>query len=425
MADGGVQIDWGVGSTASIVAAARQSLSASQKAAWIRPVPRPATAFPATGRPVKLKKLKALGGAAGLPSLYAASLLAFIAAGVFGVWKANVAFAPEMYGDRGMAPAAAAFSEGKNYAVFDLNINIRQLREEHVARFAETPDVVLLGASHWQEAHAGLIRSERMYNGHIHRDYWEDLLGTVEVYVRNKQLPKRMIIAPIEQRKDFLWEPGIPNYEKMSGRLELKTQSAWRTYAWQRMKEKLSLSMLYTNITRWYNATQLPHATSKRHFQSLDTLLPDGSILWSSDHQAIFTAERTANESRAFAERRRNDPPMIDKKGVAAFDTLLTFLKSKGVQVILVHPPFNPQFYDAVQGGSYSAGLDKIRDITRDLAAKHGLKIIGEFNPHAVGCTADMYIDAEHGNSACLQKIFDQYEAILPELRRAEMKVQN
>jgi hypothetical protein len=36
-----------------------------------------------------------------------------------------------------------------------------------------------------------------------------------------------------------------------------------------------------------------------------------------------------------------------------------------------------------------------------------------------------MYIDAEHGNPACLQKIFDQYETILPELRRTEMKVQN
>jgi hypothetical protein len=316
--------------------------------------------------------------------------------------------------------------------VFDLNINIRRLRDEQVARFTETPDVVLLGASHWQEAHAGLVRSERMYNGHVHRDYWEDLLANVEVYVRNKRLPKRMIIAvrdnqftPVELRKDFLWEPGIPNYERMAARLGLEKQSAWLTYPWQRLKERLSLSMLYTNVTRWYNAPQHPHATDERHFKSLDTLLPDGSILWSSEHMAVFTAERTAAEAKAFAARRRNNPPKVDPNGVAAFDELLTFLKSKGVQVVLVHPPFNPQFYDAVQDGTYPAGLDKIRGITRNLAAKHGLKIIGEFNPHAVGCTADMYIDAEHGNPACLQKVFDQYEAILPELRRTEMKVQN
>jgi hypothetical protein len=429
MADGGVQIDWGQDSTADMIAAARQSLSSGRTTVTLK---RPAVAFASAQKPVRLKKLKALGGAAGLPGLYALSLFVLIAAGVAGVWKANVAFAPEMYGDRGMAPAAEAFSANKNYAVFDLNINIRRLREEHVARFTETPDVVLLGASHWQEAHAGLVRSERMYNGHVHRDYWEDLLGTVEVYVRNKRLPKRMIIAvrdnqfkPVQNRTDFLWEPGIPSYEKMASRLDLKKQSAWWTYPWQRVKERLSLSMLYTNVTRWYNAGELPHASNERHFKSLDTLLPDGSILWSSEHMAIFTAERTAVESATFADRRRNDPPQVDPKGVAAFDKLLAFLKSKGVQVVLVHPPFNPQFYDAVQDGTYPAGLDKIREITRGLAAKHGLNIIGEFNPHAVGCTAAMYIDAEHGNPACLQKIFDQYEALLPELRRTEMKVVN
>jgi hypothetical protein len=439
MAFEGVQIGWGANSTAEVVAAARQSLlaraSALHRAASApspQPEHRPVSLYTAPAKQVKLKKLLAIGGAAGLPGLYALSLAILICAGLIGVWKANVAFAPEMYDDAGMASAAKSFSGGKNYAVFDLNINIRRLREEHVARFTETPDVVLLGASHWQEAHAGLLRSERMYNGHVHRDYWEDLLGVVEVYVRNDRLPKRMIISirdneftPIEKRKDFLWEPGIANYEQMAGRLGLETESAWRTYPWQRMKEKLSLSMLFTNVTRWYNAAERPHASRERHFKTLDALLPDGSILWSAEHQAVFTAERTLKEAKSFAGQRRNDPPQIDPNGVKAFDALLGFLNSKGVQVVLVHPPFNPQFYDAVQDGTYPAGLDKIRKVTRELAAKHGLRIIGDFDPRKVGCTADMYIDAEHSNPSCIRMIFKQYEAILPELKRNEMKAKS
>jgi len=434
VADRGMHIDWSARSAADVVAAARQSMTAKgglfQQPALAQAVKRSASAAAPAVRSVRLKKLRALGGAAGLPGLYALAMASFIAAGVAGVWNANVKFAPEMYDRRGLAPAAKAFAEAKNYAVFDLNINIRRLREEHVARFTATPDVILLGASHWQEAHAGLIRSERMYNGHVHRDYWEDLLGVVEVYVRNKRLPKRMIIAvrdnqftPVQMRKDYLWEPGIANYERMADRLGLERQSAWWTYPWQRMKERLSLSMLFTNVTRWYNASERPHPSDEQRFKSLDTLLPDGSILWSADHQAIFTAERTARESKDFADRRRNDPPKVDPQGVEAFDRLLGFLKENGVQVVLVHPPFNPQFYDAVQNGTYPAGLNKIRKITRDLAARHGLKIIGEFDPHRVGCTADMYIDAEHSSPACLQKVFDQYEKILPELRRTAGKV--
>ncbi len=428
------QIDWSAAKPADLVANARRVMQVDGRRIHSQGKPAaPDAVAPAVStlpRPVvqnqvRLKSLKALGGVAGLPGLYALATLLVLGIGIGGVMKANTTFAPEMYAHNGMVPAAEAHAAGKNYAVFDLNLNIRRWREEAVARFTETPDVVVLGASHWQEAHSGLIRSETMYNGHVHRDYWEDLLGSVEPYVRNKQLPKRMIIAirdkqftPIEMRKDFLWEPGIPNYQAMADRLGLEKQPSWSTYPWQRLKERLSLTMLFHNVARWYNAEEHPHASSEKHFEALDTLLPDGSILWSAQHQAIFTPERAKQEALAFAAAARNSPPVIDPKGVAAFDKLLGYLKEQGVQVVLVHPPFNPLFYDAVQGSDYMPGLEKIRQLTKDFATRHGLQIIGDFDPYKVGCTSDQYIDAEHANPACLQKIFDQYEALLPQLRR-------
>jgi hypothetical protein len=438
MSNSGVHIDVAGTETADFMAAARRAMTVggktvSRTSVAANPLPKIKPQPIVTGQthaaPIPVDRANA---AAGLPRLYALATILFVVVGIVAIWKANVAFAPEMYDESGMVPAAEAFARGENYAVFDLNINIRRLKEEHVARFTDTPDVVVLGASHWQEAHAGLIRSERMYNGHIHRDYWEDLLGVVEVYARNNRLPKRMIISirdnqfmPVEARRDFLWEPGIPNYRLMADRLGIEKQPAWKTYPYQRMKERLSLAMLFSNVTRWYNANELPHASSEQHFAALDTLLPDGSILWSAQHQAIFTQERARKEALSFAALKKNAPPKVDPKGIAAFDSLLAFLKEKGVQVVLVHPPFNPIYYDAVQGGTYPAGLDRIRQITRDFAAKYDLKIIGEFDPAKVGCTSDMYIDAEHGNPTCLQKIFDQYEAILPELRRTEPKRQS
>ena len=365
------------------------------------------------------------------PSFYALITLMTICLGVAGVWKANVAYAPEMYDQNGMVPVAEAHAAGQNYAVFDLNLNIRRWKEELVARLDYTPDLVVVGASQWQEADAKLVRSERMFNGHIHRDYWEDLLGVVEVYARNKRLPKRMIISirdkqftPVELRKDFLWEPGIANYRRMADHLGIQKEDAWKTYPYQRMKEKLSLTMLIDNVTRWYNAEDRPRPSTEQHFEHLDTLLPDGSILWSAEHMAFFTPERMKSEALALAEAARNSPPVVDPLGVQAFDTLLGFLKSQGVQVILAHPPFNPVFYDAVQGSRYLPGLDNIRKITKDLAAKHGLHMIGEFDPAKVGCTTEQYIDAEHSSPPCLQKIFDQYEALLPQLRLEEQKGQ-
>ena len=438
MAGIGMQIDWSVMNSADVVASMRQSLltknasvlaskpAASAAAKPVAPVaiaPAPVAAKrPAMAetraRHGKPGKLKSAVAAAGKPGIYALAAAMLIITGVSGVWTANVAFAPEMYDERGLVPAVKALAAGKDYAVFDLNLNIRRLRELHVATFKTTPDVVLVGASHWQEAHASLMTSRRMYNGHVHRDYWEDLLGVVEVYVRNNRLPKQMIISirdkqftPVELRRDSLWEPGVANYQAMARRLGLPVEDSWRTQPYQRIRERLSLAMLFNNVTRWYNAEERPHASAgAASFKSLDVLMSDGSILWSEQHRAIFTPERARREAIAFADSSRNDPPVIDPQGVEAFDKLLTFLAGKGTEVTLVHPPFNPIFYDRVKGGTYLAGLDKVRQVTASLAVRHGLKVIGDFDPAKVGCTADQYIDAEHSNPACLGHIFKQFD---------------
>lgn len=430
MSNAGVQIDWSSGTTADVVSAARQRMQAGDKPFLQKVLARPSVqaASPGGGsaapvaapvRKVKLRTFKSVGSAAGMPAVYALAVLLFIGVGVAGVWRANVSYAPEMYSQSGLVPAVKAFEAGENYAVFDLNLNIRRMRELHVASFKETPEVVLIGASQWQEAHAGLMKTRRMYNGHVHRDYWEDLLAGVEIYARHKRLPKQMIIAirdkqftPVEMRQDFLWEPGIPAYERMSKRLGMKPEAWWRTAPYQRIKERLSLSMLFENVTRWFNAKERPHASAERHFQSLDTLLPDGSILWSAEHQAIFTPERAEREARTHADNLRHSPPVIDMKGIKAFDKVLTFLKENGTEVTLVHPPFNPIFWEHVKGGNYFEGLDKLRKVTQDLAARHGLKVIGDFDPGKVGCTSDMFIDAEHSNPTCVGKILNQFDEL-------------
>jgi hypothetical protein len=350
---------------------------------------------------------------------YALAFALATALGMGGIFIGNQSYAPEMYGQGGMAPAADAHAQNKNYAVFDLNLNIRALREEQLKRMTKTPDIIILGASHWQEANKDLLRGRDFFNAHIHRDYWEDPLGMVELLVRYNRLPKKLIISirdnqfkPVEKRTDFLWEPGIPAYRAMSARLGLTTESYVKTLPYDRARALLSLPMFFENFTRWYNASERPGSSDKSRFETLDTLMPDGSILWSNHKMSIFTPERTLTESMAFAEKRRNDPPVVDPQGVEAFNALLTFLKGQGVSVYLVNPPFNPMFYDKLQGTPYAEGLARIETLVQKIATEHKLPLFGSFNPHKIGCTSDMFIDAEHSHPDCLQKVFDQYIAI-------------
>ena len=407
-------------STDEVVRALRAAMQGNSKidvkakvASSAAPISTPIViAEPVNVAPVKVAK------ASGSKRYTFAFALATLA-GMASVWFGNRAYGPEMYGAGGMVPAAEAHAKQLNYAVFDLNLNIRALRDEQLRRMTKTPDVILLGASHWQEAHKDLIKGQEFFNAHIHRDYWEDPLGMVELLVKHNRLPKKLIISvrdnqftPVQNRKDFLWEPGIPAYRQMAKRLGLEPESFIKTLPYDRGRALLSLPMLFENFTRWHNAVERPGPTDKKHFETLDTLLPDGSITWSNQRMKLFTQERTLAESISFANLRQNSPPLVDPKGVEAFETLLRFLKEKGVSVYLVKPPFNPTYYDRLRGSPYAKGLERIEALIQRIANDHKLPVFGSYNPHDIGCVSEQYIDAEHANDKCLQKIFDQYMAI-------------
>ena len=88
---------------------------------------------------------------------------------------------------------------------------------------------------------------------------------------------------------------------------------------------------------------------------------------------------------------------------------LFEYLKKKGVKITLAHPQFNPIFWEAVQGTEYMVGLKKIEDLTKSWAEKYGFGLVGGFSPADVGCKAEQYIDAEHGDPACLGMLLMQY----------------
>ncbi len=337
---------------------------------------------------------------------------------IVGVWEANKYVSPMLFDQNLIEKVAQTHVEGRNFAVFDLNINIRDLRNATIARMKHTPEVVILGASHWQEAHVNLMPGIDLYNSHVHRDYYEDMLAVTEMWVRHDRLPKEMIITirdnlltPVADRTDFLWLPGIKYYRAFAERIGLEPHSNWDTLPVETWRELVSLPLLRSQAKTMLTAPVQPHATDKFAFDTLDTLLPGGSILWSGKHQRLFTRERARNEALAFAEAKRNSPPQIDPKGIVHLEALFDFLKKKGVRVTLAHPQFNPIFWDAVQDSPYMDGLEKVKAQTVAWSEKYGFPIIGGFAPEKVGCSADMYIDAEHGNSTCLGMLLQQYPA--------------
>ncbi len=355
------------------------------------------------------------------PWTYLSAVAGLAVAGLATIFAGNRSFAPEMYVEPAAHAIGRTLAQGQNYAAFDLNLNIREIRSAQIERLKQAPAVALIGASHWQEAHADLSPNDGFFNAHVHRDYYEDLLAMTEVFVRNNKLPRTMVISvrdhlfePIAARKDFLWLPGIASYRAMAARLGIETHSTWATLPTVRWREQISVPMLLGNVTRWYNANEKPGATEQRNFETLDTLLSDGSVQWSAQHRRIFTPERARTLALAAAAVQGPVAPSIDPRGVEAVDALFGYLTNQGVEVVIAFPPFNPVFFDAVRNTPYMRGLERVENIARGYADKYHLRMVGSFDPARVGCSADMYIDSEHSNPQCLSRVLEQLGPVAP-----------
>jgi hypothetical protein len=349
------------------------------------------------------------------PSLYllltavlAALLLAALA-------SANYALAPLSYSAAAMGEVAQTLVAGSNEAVFDLNLDSRELRRQQIARLETRPEVVVLGASHWQEAHADLLPGRRFYNAHVHRDYYEDLLAVTEMLIRHDRLPKTLLVSipdltflPVERRTDTLWLSTLPDYAAMAARLGIEPHPWLETQPLRRWLGLLSLPTMVDNARRLLSAAVLPGPVPARSLPTMDVLQADGSIRWSDAHRAQFTPERRQHEVERALAARRDMAIEIDPAAVTAVDRLLGLLAVRSVRAVLIHPPFNPEFYRQVEHTPYGDGLRRVEALTRELATAHGATVVGSFEPAIAGCTAEMFIDAEHSGPACLARVLQQ-----------------
>jgi hypothetical protein len=289
---------------------------------------------------------------------------------------------------------------------------MRELRRQHIARLDATPEVVVLGASHWQEAHAELLPGRRFYNAHVHRDYYEDLLAVVEMLLRHDRLPRTLIMSirdmtflPVEHRTDKLWLTALPEYRAMAARLGIASHPWFVAWPGRRWFSLLSLPAMRDNALRWLTADSWPGPVGARALPTWTSCSPTAR---SAGPTRTAPGSRPRGPVQVAVAAQRDQAPAIDPTAVTAVDRLLGLLSERGVRVVLIHPPFHPDFYDQIKNSAYGAGLQQVTAITTRLAEAHGATAVGSFDPAVAGCTASMYIDAEHSGPACLQRVLDQ-----------------
>ena len=342
-----------------------------------------------------------------------AAVFAAVAVVVFGtVATFNHRFDPLTYDGAQQAAMAAALGDGRNVAIVDPNLDWRALRSRAFEQMKTSPDVILFGGSRWQEATANVAPGKRFYNAFVTNDFFEDIVALTGALVRTHHLPKTLILSVrffsfgyLDRHDPPWWTSFTSDYRDLSQRMGVPAHSWDDSIAVGKYSHLLSAGAAYDKVARGNLDAPAWQVTDQQHLAHLHVVGADGALRFSQDHLSALTPQGVEQDVLQSAADDRGRRIHIDRPLLGQLARLLQFLKSQGVQVILVQTPFHPAYFRAIQGSPYAADVQAIEQDTRRVAADNGALVGGGLDSAALGCEASDYRDFNHAGDRCLVKV--------------------
>lgn len=347
--------------------------------------------------------------------IYAGLFAAVTAAIVGSVALTNYVLNPLRFNGSAMGDVASILLGGKNYLVYDGNLDWRAFRREYVRRMPAVPDIAVFGGSRWQEATSALAPGSNFVNMFVHSDYYEDMLAVAEVMYAADRLPKTMVLSiryetfqPNDKRNSDMWKAFTPEARRMSDRLGLSMPSWFASYDTTRLLNLISVDAAAAVIQRSLQSPTKPGPTDLTRHPTMEIIDKDGAIRFSQAHEdrdppavALKRSQNTAAVDRS--RRLQMEPAMVD-----GLRRLIAFLKQHGVNVILAQTPYHPGYFAALQGSLYLQDLRQLDELARNIAKEMAVPVAGSLDAQVVGCVPEEFRDHLHSRESCLRKVFEQ-----------------
>jgi hypothetical protein len=347
--------------------------------------------------------------------IYAALFAAVTAAIVGSVALTNYVLNPLRFSGSAMSDVASVLLAGKNYLIYDGNLDWRAFRREYVRRMPAVPDIAVFGGSRWQEATPALVPGSNFVNVFVHSDYYEDMLAIAEVMYAADRLPKTMVLsiryetfAPNDKRNSDMWKGFAPEARRMSDRLDLSMPSWFASYDTTRLFNLFSVDAAAAVIKRSLQLPTKPGPTDLKRHPTMEIIDKDGSIRFSQAHEDLDPPAVALKRSQATAAADRSRRLQQDPSMVEGLKRLIAFLKQHGVNVVLAQTPYHPGYFAALQGSLYLQDLQQLEELARNIAREMAVPVAGSLDAQVVGCGPEEFRDHHHSRESCLRKIFEQ-----------------
>lgn len=308
---------------------------------------------------------------------------------------------------------AAAWVKGQHVAMLDANVDLRELRREHVQLMTETPDIIVFGGSRFQEASSEVAPGKKFYNAFVSNDHFEDMMAFVQLLDVNKRLPKTLVLSVrfstfeyLGGREAWWWKSFAPEYIQMAKRLGIDTYSTSDLFSYQKYTHLFSAEAAYERIQRYNTTKAVWTATTAAQDPLMDTIGPDGALRFSQAYLKSATQESARADVAHRLTIDRKASPKLNEQLLGQMSKLMDFLNERGVRMVLIQTPYNPVFYQGIQGTEFLKSINRIETAVQGLAQSKGIFMTGGFDPTAQGCVESDFRDFNHSGIECMKKLF-------------------
>ena len=180
---------------------------------------------------------------------------------------------------------------------------------------------------------------------------------------------------------------------------------------WRRMANLFSLTYFQSAVKSLKQI--MPQATPLDSLAGAFILRQDGSYTLCPEPSLIRPPE-VAETARGFAKAVSGclmDRSVTPAARVEILDRLIAALASQGTRVVLYLAPIHPDAYDRLVNTPPSPMEIELAQLCK----KHGVTLIGAFNPHPYGLEADkpFFFDQYHPTRSALDLILEKHAAAL------------
>lgn len=297
----------------------------------------------------------------------------------------------------------------------DRNLLLACLKQQNDAK-----EVIVAGSSRVMNFDHTMFGTDSFYNTGLSESTVYDLLAVTGILEQNGHLPDKMIIGV----DAFLFNACHNNDRWMeledyvfymedklegAGYSVNRTENASGSAAWQERAPQintgrdnskwLSLDYFRYNITLLFDNKrfQVGYIRDWETEQYLKHY--DGSIAYQRSLREVDVKDVEALTKQTIEERvvyRMTDFKEIDEQSMALFDSLIDYLRSRGVEVILYLPPYSPIVYNYIESDPEYQITFRIEERIVQMASDKHIALYGSYDPAGSGLEMTDLYDIYH-----------------------------